>query len=179
MTYDDNYSQSQRSVACTCNDKLSAHETTRVRTPPDAEGFSRCIAIAGAHHCERMVPGVPDRDPNSHGVGPVRMLFVLIGPKGATSWLLNTGWYLEVSRKHLAATEVRSTGATVDAWELAYHARAPQYQGEEPTESCQILLGEPCYHDRSSVEAKTHTEGFLRSPGIIWAVLRAKHDALK
>lgn len=148
---------------CTCADRRSDDNRIRQDMP---DGFTRIISYVGAHHCERM--DANRNDPKSHGIGSGRLWFIFLGPKGATQWLLDTGWYLGQDQRH---------GGKPDAHDLGYHAREPQWEGQEPMGNCDLWDG-PCYYDGSGLNAMPHVQPFLRDgPAYIWRVLREDYDS--
>lgn len=162
---------------CRCN--------TRSRSKPIVQdmgdGFSRRVLMSPAYHCDliELEPGSGD----SHGIGSMRIWFQLVGPAGATQWMVSTDWYqsrdldsvrdsdLKFHKKH-----GRWLHQPIDAWDIGYHAKTPQYEGQKATEDCELFDG-PCYYDGSGLRAKDFLDGFLaEGPDYIWGVLKEEYD---
>lgn len=103
-------------------------------------------------------PGFDKRsaDPaKNYGIKGMSIRFVLRGERGATQFLLFTDWYPQrvqeerwANGKRLPFFELQPMAA-----DIGYHAREPQYEGQEPITSSCPLLGGPCYYDGSSLNA--------------------------
>ncbi len=118
--------------------------------------FERRVRFTSAKNWVR-----PAASENYGHIG-MKIIFSLIGAKGAVSWTVHPGWYVESSRKEW---EGRSYSAfderhAPDAWDLGYHAYEPQYEGQS-TCDCDLLLGGKCYPDGTSLGAKELIESFL------------------
>lgn len=98
----------------------------------------------------------------NYGVSSVRMWFILIGEKGAVQWCIGTDWFPEAARTHLSKfpAEDMDDLRKPRGWDLGYHAKAPQYEGQSPQDKCDCFDG-PCYYDGSSLAADNLIEGFL------------------
>jgi hypothetical protein len=144
-------------MTCSCNHKIT--DNTITETMPD--GFKRQIVFRNAYKCELT-------GPHSHGIAAMEMCFVLIGPLGATQWLISTGWYLENRTLH--------ADRIIDAWDIGYHSPKPMYEGQTCMGHCSYL-GCDCYYDGSGLNAEPHVEPFLEEgPGHIWKVLREEYN---
>lgn len=153
--------------------KEPIHNANEVRqVMPD--GFTRIIRFAGAHRCNL-------KGGRSHGIGEMRIWFILLGAKGATQWLLGTGHYLGADGARVSSYRLsgeKDQGPKPDAWDLGYHSPKPIYEGQEPNKECDLLPGGECYYDGSGLNGKPHVEPFLAGgPDYIWGVLREDYDA--
>lgn len=109
------------------------------------------------------------KDPNKNfGVAACRIWFYCIGPKGAVQFQIGTDWYPEAARLHLRQFPARPIWETrqPEGWDVGYHAREPQYEGQESMKDCH-LLGCDCYYDGSSLQADEWVEGFING-GTEW-----------
>lgn len=99
-----------------------------------------------------------ERDPpRNYGIGSMRMEFAVVGPKGAVSVQLSTSWYLPQVQQ--STLDMYTKGYPFDAceelmqpkwWDVGYHAKEPQYEGQSEREDCH-LLDCPCYYDGTSL----------------------------
>jgi hypothetical protein len=89
-----------------------------------------------------------DERKSGFGIKSVEMFFYLKGEKGTVQFLLYTGWHLPHVAKEL---DVSSSLEPLPA-DLGYHSYAPMYEGQEKVK-CNILNGEDCYYDGSSLDA--------------------------
>lgn len=151
--------------------------------------------MSGAIAFERRVtfsPSFDRRDPNpskNYGIGAIRIWFYLIGPKGAVQWQIGTTWYVPSAQEHLRAvrgpmlnTREESLGGTVyqpQAWDLGYHAREPQYEGQAPiSHECEVIGG-TCYYDGSSLNAERLIVPFLEGGDeAVWRELEAYYHSV-
>lgn len=116
-----------------------------------------------------------DNPSKNYGIGAVRMVFLLIGEKGAVQWMIGTGWYTASAVTHLAGfppsgfDKPRPSG-----WDLGYHAKAPKYEGQSPMGHCHVLAEGDCFYDGSSLNAELPIEGFLAGGlDYLWPKLEA------
>jgi hypothetical protein len=97
---------------------------------------------------ERIVHMYPawdrrDKDPaKNYGISSVRIRMVLKGPKGATQFVLSTGWTLP----HLPNGEPMGM-------DVGYHSPKPMYDGQTVMDDNCDILGGPCYYDGSTLQA--------------------------
>lgn len=112
--------------------------------------FEKCIEFKAAFSKR-------DPDPKKdYGIHGVEAYFVLIGPAGAISFTLYTGWQLpEVvcSTEDAGLEGWRYGKALVEAGHypmgatVSYHARVQRGDAEVSQEHCEWLNGDPCYSD--------------------------------
>ena len=119
----------------------------------------------------RFYPGYDKRHPDpmkNYGIGSAEFGFYLTGAKGTIQFTVCTGWHLPGI--------VDSKVLPVD---LGYHARKPQYDGQEPIDAkCQWTGGNPCYYDGSSLAAEDVFNTLVREGDeAVWAILEKRyHD---
>jgi len=88
----------------------------------------------------------------SHGRHGLTMSFVVRGEHGAVVFTLYTGWLPQSPSERAWPWQQQPTSPMPT--DLGYHARAPQYDGQEQSqESCRFLDGAPCYYDGSGLNA--------------------------
>lgn len=117
------------------------------------------------------------------GNASVRMRFVLIGAKGAVQWMIGTEWMPEAARNDVARrraahrlTRRDDEGQKPVGYDLGYHAREPQYEGQRPHGECEYL-GCACYYDGSGLAADELVEGFLNGgDDWVWNRLEAYYQ---
>lgn len=134
----------------------------------DADGFERAIVFE---------PGYNDPTPRGYGKHGMALRFLLRGPNGVTQFLMNTGW----------VPGERGVPVTLAAYyplafDLGYHARVPQYEGQGeyggPT-PCEYL-GADCWYDGSGLNAEPVMDAFIREgEDAVWRSLRDEYDRLK
>ena len=143
--------------------------------PLEEEVFEQRVEFVPAKHWMKPKPS------RNYGVIGMRIYFVLIGPKGAISWMLSPSWYVAESRAHLAnfartQHEIDRTNKP-DAWDLGYHAYEPQYE-DQGTYECTYLKGGKCYCDGTSLGALDLVEGFLAGGDVwLWRKLREVYES--
>lgn len=120
----------------------------------------------------------PDPSKN-YGIGAATIQFVLIGPGGATQFVMSTGWYLPHVRAGLL--DKADLFLKPDGWDVGYHSPVPQYDGQEPMGSgpCEYLNGRPCYYDGSGLAAEPVLDALLREgDAAVWRVLEQRYCEL-
>jgi len=113
-----------------------------------------------------LAPAWDKRDPDplkNYGIHTVELRMLVLGPKGATQFLLYTGWHW------LDSPNVRDL-YPIPA-DLGYHSPTPQYEGQ-PDMDCDLMPEGHCYYDGSALNARRVYERLLRegSDGV-WAEL--------
>lgn len=137
-----------------------------------------------------MSPAWDRRDPDprkDYGIHGVDMRFVLKGEKGATQFLLYTGWilpetigvsdimnYPDQLKRHY---EGRGYSPLMPA-DLGYHSLTPMYESQSSYD-CEYVEGGKCYYDGSSLNAYGVFESLLRegSEGV-WRELEDYYTSL-
>ncbi len=102
------------------------------------------------------------KDPNkNYGIHGVDLRMVLKGEKGATQFVLYTGWHLPHVQKELIKKEFANPSllgiemlAEPLPADLGYHSPTPQFEGQSNMGDCDILEGGDCYYDGSSLNAE-------------------------
>lgn len=114
-------------------------------------------------------------DRKSYGRHGMEVTWLLRGPKGVTQFKMFTGWEPGLDRH-----SERMVNAPMGA-DLGYHAFVPQYEGQEPMDSCDYLPGQPtCYYDGSGLMADDLMHEFLiHGEQVIWNRLAERHDDLE
>ncbi len=103
----------------------------------------------------------------NYGIQGVYLQFVLKGEKGATQFVLFTGWYLPETK-----CDLRDPLPA----DLGYHSPVPQYEGQPHDKECNILGEGGCYYDGSALNARPVFERLLRegSEGV-WDALEKEY----
>lgn len=117
--------------------------------------FKRSVHWEPGHDCLRFEckvgsPGCRPGSGGSHGIGGMKLRFVLRGNEGAVSFLLHTGWLPEPDLSCLLSER----GGFVMPMDLGYHSLKPTYEGQNPGGVCEHLDGEVCYYDGSGLNAE-------------------------
>ena len=127
-------------------------------------------------------PAFDKRDPDpkkNYGIHGMELCFVLIGPKGATQFVIFTNWMLpqvrapwdEMIKAHLLQPIPADVG---------YYAYVAQYDGQTPLfPECEYLGGKPCYYDGSGLQAEGLFDEFVaKGEEVVWSTLRERYDRL-
>ncbi|UYN89869.1 MAG: hypothetical protein KIT08_01200 [Anaerolineales bacterium] len=111
----------------------------------------------------------------NYGIGAVTVRFVLVGEKGATQFVMSTGWYLKHNHDELA--KKAHSGLAPMAYDWGYHAREPQYEGQSPMGACEYLDGANCYYGGSSLYAdKIMEQFFANGEEWLWDELHKEYN---
>jgi len=98
------------------------------------------------------------KDPSKdYGIHGCNIHFILIGEKGAITFLLYTNWYLPHVAKEFKY-QLDHTGCTPIPADIGYHSPYPMYEGQKPREEICQYIGVPCYSDGSSLDADAYYE---------------------
>ena len=101
-------------------------------------------------------PAYDKRDPDpkkDYGVHGVDIKFLLKGKKGATQFILYTGWQLPHVQKEMENQpnwKILSKPLPAD---LGYHSPVPMYSDQPVMKDCPYLDGKDCYYDGSTLNA--------------------------
>ncbi len=140
-----------------------------------------------ASQLERIVEMVPAPSGNT-GVGSAMVRMILKGPRGATQFALSAGWFLDetltpwivVRRRNFKWWDRTGRAERKDrfqpsAWDVGYHAKAPQYEGQTVITDCPYTGG-PCYYDSGGLRAEDWFKELLKGGSDrIWALLEADY----
>jgi hypothetical protein len=114
-----------------------------------ARGLVRRVDLSPAYDRRHAEPS------KNYGVHGVDLRMTLIGPAGAVTFTLFTGWHLphvaqgvEARGDRALAVLLRPQPAGVD-----YHSPVPRHEGQTVRPDCGYLGGRPCYSDGSSLAA--------------------------
>ena len=152
--------------------------------------LERRLTITAARDChDGCVFGSPACKPGSggsHGVHGSELRMYVIGPRGATQFVLYTNWMWPETTKRFEESfgpsrwgslgqDARSCFGPRPA-DLGYHAYEPQYEGQVPMGETCDLLNAPCYYDGSGLQAEGVFETLTRH-GIdgVWNRLEAEY----
>jgi hypothetical protein len=119
----------------------------------------------------------------NYGIGSATLRMVLIGEKGATQFVLFTGWDLPHVAAEMMAKPIHDpldikvrfmpSGADVGC-----HSLLPLHEGQDRSQaSCEYLGGRPCYYDGSALMSDDALK-ILLSEGSdgIWKYLEERYD---
>lgn len=129
----------------------------------------------GTERAVIFVPGYVDTEPHRYGKQGMEIRWVLRGPKGATQFVMYTDWL-----PGQKGGDPRTADMFPIAADLGYHARVPQFEGQEDyaRDDCDILGGR-CYYDGSGLRAEPVMTEFIRNgETAIWAALEAEYERL-
>ncbi len=121
-----------------------------------------------------------DSDPKKdYGIHGMELRFVLIGPKGATQFVIFTNWMLSQNRKPWNEMTEACLLQSMPA-DVGYHAYVAQYDGQTPLfPECEYLGGKPCYYDGSGLRAEELFDEFVaKGEEVVWIALRERYDRL-
>jgi hypothetical protein len=111
-----------------------------------------------------------DRGMRGHGVHGMEIRWLLRGPAGAAQFLLYSDWIPgQLSPGHglmpdgsYSWQSVRGDPLYPMGADVGYHARRPQFDGQDPMSDECIVLGGPCYYDGSGMRADKLTKVFVQ-----------------
>lgn len=98
------------------------------------------------------------------GICAARMVFYVIGPKGAVQWMIGTDWYVATARDHVKrfhGGRGEPSKYLPDGWDLGYHSHKPMYDDQRPMDGKCEVIGGTCYYDGSGLNADLLIEGFI------------------
>ena len=121
----------------------------------------------------------------NYGIHGVEARWVLIGPKGATQFLLFTNWMLPdgncpIGLQHNASIAQMDRGTLRNPMpaDLGYHAPEARYEGQEAME-CDVLPAGRCFYDGSGLRAEGVYKTLLFEGGDgVWKTLESEYRAL-
>ncbi len=121
------------------------------------EGFETWVECQPSYYLIRDEPA------KNYGVGNMKIVFYLKGPKGAVQWMIGTEWGIKPVREHLDrfGWSKYDDPRQPKAWDIGYHAHEPQYEDQSKMGDDCHVLGGPCYYDGSGLNAEPFVEGFL------------------
>lgn len=127
-------------------------------------------------------PAFDKRDSNplkNYGVGSVKCIMVLKGPKGAVHFVWAPGMYLPSVYEWWASRGLHTDGNKPDymGYDVGYHSPKPTYKGQSLSmDKCDYLDG-PCYTDGSGLRADTFMKIFVEEGDeAIWKKLEEDYD---
>lgn len=132
--------------------------------------FERIVEVSGAFDKRS-----PDPKTN-YGIGGMRMRFILKGPLGAVQFVVCAPIHLEY-----VSDELFSRGGTYNPFkaigaDIGYHAKVPQYEGQQAMEDNCPYTGGPCYYDGSGLQAAEFMPTFLaKGSDAVWPMLEERY----
>lgn len=114
----------------------------------------------------------------NYGIGAMKIRFVLKGTKGATQFVMSTGWYLpHVSRE--PGNRIREYDLDKpEGYDIGYHSPKSIYGDESPlTEDCEVIGGQ-CFYDGSTLAAQDFLPQFIaEGEAAVWARLEQEYTS--
>lgn len=124
-------------------------------------------------HFEKGYNYLHETGHSRRGQHGMQIRFLLIGPEGATQFLMFTGWTplgeVDADRKHHEPVHIDKEGLRVSnfgtgdyyyglvrapsGFDLGYHWLHPTYAGQEDYGPCRFLNSQTCYYDGSGLKA--------------------------
>lgn len=162
-----------KSATCHCADRPRPELVWHTRE----DGFQRAMQFGVGYNCDA-------RGPRSHGVHGMELRFYLLGPRGATQFVMSTDWVPgKLSPGHGlpplgSALSDRARRLYPMGMDLGYHAYKPQYDGQLKMPDCHLLDGD-CFYDGSGLNADRVMNRFIEGgEPVIWQELIAYHEEL-
>ena len=109
----------------------------------------------------------------NYGIHGMTLKFLLKGEKGATQFVIYTGWHLkhvqeELDHKRPDLNYPHLSCHPMPA-DLGYHSPIPMYEGQPSQENCSYLSGKDCYYDGSSLNAeKLYWQFVEEGDSVVW-----------
>lgn len=94
-----------------------------------------------------------DDPKKNYGLGGLRVWFILIGPRGAVQFQCGFPIYLPHVERTLVPTWTHTRRDEISGWDVGYHAKEPQFEGQSQMD-CKHVEGGKCYYDGSSMRAQ-------------------------
>lgn len=119
-----------------------------------------------------------DPDPkHNYGIHGLDVFFILKGPKGAVQFAVTFPTYLPHVELEKSSW---SYNPRIMGFDVGYHAKEPQYEGQTPMENCTLFEG-PCYYDGSSLRAEEWSKEIFAIRGAhpedeIWRRLEVEYQ---
>lgn len=110
-------------------------------------------------------------DSKNYGIHGLDVWFILKGEKGAVQYAVTFPIYLP---------HIKNKGQDyIMGFDVGYHAKEPQYEGQSDMGECDIL-GCKCYYDGSSLRADEWTEIIFSTVGkhpeeVLWPMLEQEY----
>lgn len=125
---------------------------------------------------EFIRPAWNKRDPDPRkdkGIGCVMMRMALIGPKGAISWSIFTGWHLqktwdewEANGRHSKARDLAMGGG------VTIHSPTQLYDWDDTPATCDLLPEGKCFGDTGFLAGETFFEVLVeKGEDAVWALM--------
>jgi hypothetical protein len=142
----------------------------------DVEGFTRRLQLTPGYDHTAFAD---DCGRGGHGLHGMELRCVLIGPQGATQWLVYLSQLIPGTEVKFGSVKPRwADGDVLMAADIGYHWTVPRYEGQERRE-CDLLPEGFCYYDGSSLRAEELVAPFLvEGLGAVWKRLRDEYDEL-
>ncbi len=136
-----------------------------MRSDTTPEGFTKEI---------QFTPAYDKRDPDpskNYGIRGVTIRFLLIGPLGATQFVLYSGMQLQHIYKERKGNPEPGYCPWMGA-DVGYHSLKPIYESQTSME-CDIIAGGTCYYDGSSLAAVDVANRFVaEGEDVVWEELQ-------
>ena len=148
---------------------------TRERWHPRPDGLEESVAFVPGYNC-------PDRGMRGHGVHGMEVRWFLRGWAGAVWLVMFTDW---IPGERAPGHGLPPSGP-YDGWKrypdgggLGYHARVPQYEGQELYRDECDVIGGPCYCDEWASGADEPVKLFIeQGEQVIWDALESRYADL-
>lgn len=148
-----------------CCNRKGVKDSRMVETDPD--GTERILEMTPGYICQKT-------GGSSHGKHGMNLRFVYRKDGKAVQFLMFAMDWMPGAGTRYGSQE-RLSG--VMAADLGFHSPTPRYDGHESMGPCEYLGGEPCYYDRSGLNAEPVLESFFIG-GLpeVWGQLREYYD---
>jgi hypothetical protein len=127
-----------------------------------SEQFKHEVVVIPSHYLIR------EKDTENYGVSTCRLIFYVIGERGAVQLMLGTDWGIQRVQDHLNkfGWSHNDNPRQPRGWDLGYHSRTSHYE-DQTSMKCDLLPEGVCYYDGSSLNADEWIEGLLAG-GTVW-----------
>jgi hypothetical protein len=118
-----------------------------------------------------------NQDPKkNYGIHCCDLSFYLLGKRGAVQFKVFTGWYLPHVANELEGKPYYGLSTYPKGYDIGYHAREPQYEGQTlMTDDCP-LIGGPCYYDGSSLQAESIAKALVEEGSeAVWKIMEQRY----
>lgn len=118
------------------------------------------------------------KDPSqNYGVSGLSIWFILKGKKGAVQFQC---YFHDAVLPHVKKSSVGGDIGNISGFDVGYHAREPQYEGQSEMENCNLFPDGKCYYDGSSLRAAEWAKEIFSVRGknpeeVLWPMLEQEY----
>jgi len=110
-----------------------------------------------------------------YGIHSMDIFFITGKDDNYVQFFLNIPWYLDHVAHNLLTRDRLDLSFLGQGYDVGYHAKHPQYDGQSPMD-CDLISTGKCYYDGSSLQAEKWYQDVLQFNNLdeIWPKLQAE-----